>query len=100
MQQGITIDKHTLNKLVLSWFVGKEYGGSTADNYHFLDGATDPESHLKGPVLLHYRLSARKDDIKRQKDSSVQSCRKQFLSGTVIGYLCVRTCTLVYLLST
>ena len=70
LQQGITIGKHTLNKLVLSWFMGKEYGGSTADNYHFLDGATDPESNLKGPVLLYYRSFARKDDIKRQKDIS------------------------------
>ena len=23
-------------------------------DYHFLDGATDPESHLEGPILLHY----------------------------------------------
>ena len=29
----------------------------------------------------------------------LQGHRKQFLSGTAIGYLCVRTCTQVYLLS-
>ena len=40
----------------------------TADNYHFLDGATDPESHLEGPILLYYRSLALKDVIQRQKD--------------------------------
>lgn len=28
---------------------------STADNYVFQDGTNDPEYHLEGPALLHYR---------------------------------------------
>ena len=40
----------------------------TADNYHFLDGATDPENHPEGPMLLHYRSSTLKDVTQRQKD--------------------------------
>ena len=40
----------------------------TAHNYHFLDGATDPASHLEGPGLLHYRSSTLSDVILRQRD--------------------------------
>ena len=44
------------------WWVERE------DSYHFLDGATDPESHLEGPMLLQYRSSTLKDVTLRQKD--------------------------------
>ena len=50
----------------------------TADNYHFLDGATDPESHLEGPLLLHYRSSTLKDVIQRQKDCWQTILRNSF----------------------
>ena len=40
----------------------------TDEDYHFLDGATDPECHSEGSQLLHYRSSTLKDVTHRQKD--------------------------------
>ena len=40
----------------------------TEDDYRFLDGATDPEYHQEGPLLLHYRSSTLQDVSHRQRD--------------------------------
>ena len=50
--------------------MGKEYGGSRRQTTitFLMVLYTDPESHLEGPILLHYRSSALKDVIQRQKD--------------------------------
>ena len=55
------ISPHLVNGKGVWWL-------ETADNYHFLDGTTDPENHSEGPLLLHFRSSTLKDVTLRQRD--------------------------------
>ena len=50
----------------------------TDEDYSFLDGATDPEYHLEGPQLLHYRSSTLKDVTYRQR-----SCWQTILRNSI-----------------
>ena len=68
-QLEITAVKHTLKGLNPFLVNGKGmWWLETEECYHILDGATDSESHLEGPLLLHYWSSTLKDVILRQKD--------------------------------
>ena len=53
---------------ILSPSISLNCAFETEDDYRFLDGATDPEYHQEGPLLLHYRSSTLQDVSHRQRD--------------------------------